>query len=510
MSSAALPRRPPADPRQLQRCLLLAVLLHVWLVLVFGNASGTAAPGQGVWGSLTVKLLGRSGSDAGAPPGETPPAQRPGSSQAPGAADLGRWNPREVPPDAARTDETSPAPPSTATLDLPDGFQPIEREALDTPPPRRLAPNESPVLPMTPAESLKAAPPAPLQAPAPDLPATVGRLETRPEAGVTPLPAPASLRTPSRTPELPPLPADLPAPVRRLEATPQGAVTPLPRAAELRAPSPVTPAPVTTPSADLPAPVRRLEAATDSAVAPLQRPADLRAPGATIAAPVTPPSAELPAAVRRLEAPTAEGAVTALPRATELRQATAAPAAPINAGARDLPAPVRRLEAADGSTAAPVTPLQAATGTRPTAAATAASALPELSTALPGQVAGPAAPTGPARGDPAADAFAAPKASAGSPDAGPRLGPSVPAPPTAAASAPRAPLNLSLPRGDMTAKRSLGLVELLPPPPERKSKLEQSIEDTANKDCRKAYSNAGILAAVPLALDAARGKGCKW
>ena len=231
MSSAALPRQPPADPRQLQRCLLLAVLLHVWLVLVFGNASGTAASGQGVWGSLTVKLLGRSGSDAGTPPGEAPPAQRPGGAQAPGAADLGRWNPREVPPDAARTDETSPAPPSAATLNLPDGFQPVEREALDTPPPRRLAPNESPVLPMTPAEALKAAPPAPLQAPAPDLPAAVGRLE----------------------------------------AAPQAAVTPLPSAAELRAPSPVTPATVATPSADLPAPVRRLDAATDSAVTAPQR-----------------------------------------------------------------------------------------------------------------------------------------------------------------------------------------------------------------------------------------------
>ncbi|RZJ06954.1 MAG: hypothetical protein EOP39_17695, partial [Rubrivivax sp.] len=64
-------RRPPPDPRPLQRCLLLAVLLHIWLVLVFGNATGSAAPGQGVWGSMTVKLLGRSGSSANAPPAES-------------------------------------------------------------------------------------------------------------------------------------------------------------------------------------------------------------------------------------------------------------------------------------------------------------------------------------------------------------------------------------------------------------------------------------------------------
>jgi hypothetical protein len=136
-----------------------------------------------------------------------------------------------------------------------------------------------------------------------------------------------------------------------------------------------------------------------------------------------------------------------------------------------------------------------------------AASLSELSGNLPGQV---SAPAGPARGDPNADPYAAPKASAGSPDAGSRLGPDLAVPPSAAASAPRAPLNLSLPRGDIAARRGPGLIDMLPQPPERKSKLEQSIEDAANKDCRKAYANAGILAAVPLAIDAARGKGCKW
>ena len=62
----------------------------------------------------------------------------------------------------------------------------------------------------------------------------------------------------------------------------------------------------------------------------------------------------------------------------------------------------------------------------------------------------------------------------------------------------------------MSAKRSPGLIELLPTPPERKSKLEQAVEEATNKDCRKAYSGAGLLAVVPLAVDAARGKGCNW
>ncbi|HEY1092537.1 MAG TPA: hypothetical protein VGE47_15685, partial [Burkholderiaceae bacterium] len=45
------------DPSLLKRCLLLAVLLHVLLVLVFGSApGGTARPGEGVLGRLNVVL----------------------------------------------------------------------------------------------------------------------------------------------------------------------------------------------------------------------------------------------------------------------------------------------------------------------------------------------------------------------------------------------------------------------------------------------------------------------
>ncbi len=44
----------------LARTLLLALLLHVWLVLLLGNApGGTAQPGQGVWGAINVTLRDR-------------------------------------------------------------------------------------------------------------------------------------------------------------------------------------------------------------------------------------------------------------------------------------------------------------------------------------------------------------------------------------------------------------------------------------------------------------------
>lgn len=487
--TAVVLRRPPPAPRQLQRCLLLALLLHVWLVLMFGNATGTAAPGQGVWGSLTVKLLGRSGAQADAPPADSAAggAQASPDTAERGARALGRTRPQPVPADATSTDEPSDAPPSTATLDLPEGFRPVERQDLATPPPG-----------------------APLQLPAPELPsATLNRLETRPEAAVTPLSPAASLRTPARPAQLPAPSADLPATVNRLDAAPAAPATAtLPRPADLRT-APATNA-AAVPNADLPRPITRLEApAAAAATAALPRPAELRtAPAATPA--LAPPTA-LPAPVQRLEAATADGAAVApLARSSDLRTpgAATAPAAALQ-GAQDLPAPVRRLEAAEA--AGGVAPLQAAPNARSAAPAPAAASLSELAGNLPGQV---SAPAGPARGDPNASPFAAPKATAGSPDAGPRLGPDVPPPPsspTAAASAPRAPLNLSLPRGDMTARRgSTGLIELIPPPPERKSRLEQSIEDSTNKDCRKAYSGAGLLAVVPLAIDAARGKGCKW
>ncbi len=81
----------------------------------------------------------------------------------------------------------------------------------------------------------------------------------------------------------------------------------------------------------------------------------------------------------------------------------------------------------------------------------------------------------------------------------------------ASASAPPRPLNLSLPRANgPTARPSSGLLALLPAVPDTKSKLEKSLEEAQREDCRKAHADKGLLGAVPLVLDSARGKGCKW
>ncbi|HSM22651.1 MAG TPA: hypothetical protein VK876_10645, partial [Rubrivivax sp.] len=100
----------------------------------------------------------------------------------------------------------------------------------------------------------------------------------------------------------------------------------------------------------------------------------------------------------------------------------------------------------------------------------------------------------------------------GVPDAGPEGGRDVAAAPSAPASAPPR-LNLELPRlrgGSLSQHGSPGVLELLPRPPERPSKLAREIEKTARDDCRQAYGGAGLLAVVPLLVDSVRQDGCKW
>jgi len=83
--------------------------------------------------------------------------------------------------------------------------------------------------------------------------------------------------------------------------------------------------------------------------------------------------------------------------------------------------------------------------------------------------------------------------------------------PAPAASAPR-PLNLELGRWRSAdagppgvARQVAELQSRTEPDP-----LAAAIEKTGREDCTRAYAGAGLLAVVPLMLDAVRGKGCKW
>ncbi len=411
-AAALLPRSLPTGST-LQRSLLLALLLHLWLVLLFGNVSGGAAPGEGVWGRLTVRLAGPVGapgpSDARTPLNADQPSAVP-------AATGGR------PARAAATQPTDTAPPSPPPVQrLPDGFRPLDA-ATALPPP--------PALPQTPAAVLPDA----------TLPPPVQRLEgTAIARDPARLPAASGLQAPAPQAALPAdLAQPLPAPSQRLEARPEAGRGELPHPALLRPAA--TPRLGDLPATDMPAAVQRLEA--PAVAAPLQR----LSPG--------------PAAARVQDlAPT-----------------------------RELPAPVQRLDAEATAPSPNPTPVRVPA---PSSAATAA--LDSVSAALPGRVGPPSAPdaTGPT-------AAAGPGAST---DPGPAA--SAPVPP------PR-PLNLSLPRGDIAARRGPGVLELLPQPPERKSKLEKALDGASPEDCRKAYADKGLLAVVPLAVDAVRGKGCQW
>lgn len=99
----------------------------------------------------------------------------------------------------------------------------------------------------------------------------------------------------------------------------------------------------------------------------------------------------------------------------------------------------------------------------------------------------------------------------GAPDAGARIGHDVATAPSLPASAPRLNLDLVRPRGGLVSPQGpRGLLPVLPHPPEQPSKLARDIEKAVKPDCRQAYGGMGLLAAVPLAADALRDKGCRW
>jgi hypothetical protein len=301
--------------------------------------------------------------------------------------------------------------------------------------------------------------------------------QPQPEAGAArlgtwaPLPAPVTaepaLAPAVRAPASPPtLTADpLPEPGRVL---PERAAAPIERTVTRRL------APAGAPD------VTALPAAPSAPI--LSRLPELSAPAA---APLMAP---------RLAPPPPAAPVAALP-ASEPATLPLAVAAPPAAALKNLlaaPPPVAALP--------PVAP----------APAPAALATPLLSPAfgaLNPVTAGPPSVGPPSAGPPA---VGAPPAAA---DAGTRLGHDVAGAPALPASAPpRLNLQLARPRGgELSRGLGGGVLAVLPRPPEVDTKLGQEIAKTAKPDCREAYAGAGLLAVVPLAVEALRkDSSCKW
>ncbi len=455
MQALPLPARlvpwPKAPPTTVMRCVLLAALLHVWLVLVLGNApGGTARQGQGVWGAVNVTLRGpvsegavnvvmpptaaKAAAGVAAAPrwgGAVRQAEALPDSE-PGAARLGAPAPQVSATPAGRA-EPVPQPQPQATSDspppalrtLPALARPLVQEPMATPPALLLpAPLH--------AVSLPAAPPLPPALPPPPVPAA------------PPLPPPLTPLQPA-----PPQPAV--AEGRLAAAGAREALVPQPPLLPTASTLPPLP-----PSAALPT---------------------VPTPSAIVAAPRPEPQLESPL-LRASGAPSAAAPLPHVPESMPLPR-LASPASPA-----DAPTPLRRLQAA------------------PTAPRAAEPALPgraELPSVELPRVAAPAA--------------VLPASPGGAFDAGPRVGHDVAAPAAAPASAtPRLNLELARPRGGELSRYSTsGVLPVLPRPPERDDKLAREIEKAGKSDCRSAYSALGPLAVIPLAVDAVRKEGaCKW
>ncbi len=529
-----------ASPAPMWRFVLLAVLLHVWLVLMLGNApAGTAEEGKGVFGRLNITLQGDPVGSEGPPmppqPEATPtgatgdaPSARfggavretmPQNQANPGAAQLGNWS-----PSPGRPDQTLAAP-APAPAAVPPPEPPLLADAIlpapgAVPSPPSLAPEVAPATPAAKAPEVLARLPQPAAA-APALPEKALEMNVTAQARVSELPAvptvsaaPDKRLAPTLTAVLPspalsdlvPLPA--PAVAGELAAVPKPNAD---RALARLAPVPSARAPA--------APLPTLQPATAS----LPTPAAL--PALPTISPAALPSLNSSLQTRATTVPATAG--TALAADSSLPVAATAPqlgAVPLPVGQPDArlrpmtapsvrpaePALVEPTLAAPSALTAALPQPTARVAPAPTAAPT-----PVAPTAAAQTPGAPASPTTsqavPAINTPTRD-VAAPVAGRGAPDAGSRLGQDVATRVSTPASAPKR-LNLQLPQmrgGELSRYSTTGVLPALPRPPEVPDTLGSAIEKTAKEDCRKAHANLGLLAVVPLVVDALRDGGCKW
>ena len=299
---------PKAPPTTLTKCVALALLLHVWLVLLLGNApGGTAQQGLGVWGAINVTLRGPVRD--GPPSVVLPPVPAPANTQ-PGDAPMPRWGgavraagpPPAAQPGAARLGETAPR------MAVPAPAATIEAPAVPVAP----APVLPPAPPARPGRVVQEqAAPAPLppaveavREPAPD-PAPAPATATATATATAPAPATATATTPATAPA--PAAAEAQLSARALRAAPalQPAIVPT-TPPLLPPPALALPAIAAAPAlADAPPVLRQLQAPAQAAAAavqpPLPRSSDL-----------PPPPTLAPAAVPGASLPTARAATPAL------------------------------------------------------------------------------------------------------------------------------------------------------------------------------------------------------
>lgn len=441
-------------PDQMGQALLLAVLLHVLLVLVLGNApGGTAKPGEGAWGPLNVRLQGDRFEPGSGEPATVLPERGPvGEAKQPRAGGAVREQPptpeERKTPGAARQGQWRQQPGDELTGDAPAdrGAPPAATTPTPRPSPAPAPPPLVPTITPTPSPTPVPAPPTP-QAP----PAPAPAAETPPAITTLTTPGEATVVAPTRI-----------APSR--EATPTRPASP---ADALQAPSPTLqlperPAPILS---ETPTTLRRLDRAPIERTPTPPATQDLQTPS------------ELPPLTPAQPAPTPAPPPAPTPTPTPTPTTTPAP----------TPAPTPPA-AAPTATPAPTPQPRAATTPSPTPT-------PANRVSLDGA-------TTPTTTQP----------SVGAPDAGARVGHDVATP---ASTPPNAPnklnLDLNASRGPMRPRgNSSGVISAIPKPPEEKDPLAEEMRKAGQQDCRKAYADKGLLAVVPLVRDTARDKGCRW
>lgn len=441
----------PAVP-PIEQYWALAFLLHVWVMLMFGTLQGgTAKPGEGVWGSLTVSLVGLPGR------GEAPTRSTEEGALAPA---------RHADPGLTQAEPQTPA-----LTDLPAD------QPADTPPQVEAAvPPKPEGPPPTPA------PQEPLPAPAPAAPPVT---EPMPE----PVPVMATA-PPTQAPAVIEPAAPVPPPVAEAETemvAPTAVMSStLPALTVPRTGNAIATAPAVRPLPDM-ARLQQRVPASMTAPAPAQA-----ASAVAQASPPPPPVVPKPVLAPQPPPLVAAAVVQSTPSAPT-------PAAPEPA----LPTVVMRQL---GMEAAPALPRRSVSAEVLSPAARPLARLPEVQTLAAAERVG-AARRPVVQGQPQATAAMSPAASGSAASEVPgQVSAAAPTPPASSAR-----LILELPRGGAMASQGVrGVLQMLPPPPERRSKLGEAVDKAAKTDCREAYQKNGLLAVVPLVADAVRDKGCQW
>jgi hypothetical protein len=457
------------DQPTLLQFLLLSMLLHVLLIVLFGNPTGGARRSEGWWGPLDVTLR-RSSPETGSGIRLTPGAEK----RAPGDELLRRLREPAPPSTPSAVEKSATVPQDAARANpeaRPDTGEAERREPIEVPPPlnpdarRELdkpltRPAVSParierVAPTPPARELA----APVEMPAPPVFTTPStRLEP-----VVPQPAEREFAPPLQLPPravpvapLAPLERVMPAPVERELApvpqvpkreVPAAPAAPLERVAppqierELAAPTTLPPAAVPTVPA---APLERI--APPQAVRDFVPPAPL-SPTAVPATPTPPLERVVPP---RIERPLVQ---------------------PV-----EVPSPVTAPESAisqpGGTSAPPVTPTQ-----------------PQIQPLPPSRFGTPEANE---------DIFK-PRPDAGSPAHTRRID----------LDAARKKAAREIVSEEAGSRRILTIPS--PPPVEKKSKAAMAMEKALKPDCRTAYANLGLLAVPVLVASAIADDGsCRW